>query len=90
MRNLFELLYYLRDLLLLLLAVLVSIMLLLTGESRQSFALQELFTGIIGAVPQPNLGIGISDIFSYREENQILRQRVMQYTLLNAELAEAA
>jgi len=89
-RNLFELLYYLRDLLLLLLAVLVSIMLLLTGESRQSFALQELFTGIIGAVPQPNLGIGISDIFSYREENQILRQRLMQYALLNAELAEAA
>ncbi|MFB0515459.1 MAG: rod shape-determining protein MreC [Candidatus Neomarinimicrobiota bacterium] len=88
MRNLFELLYLFRELLLLLLAVLISLMLLLTGESRQSFALQQLFTNVVGAIPRPSLGIG--DIFSYREENQILRQRLMQYTLLNAELADVA
>ncbi|MEE9464344.1 MAG: rod shape-determining protein MreC, partial [Candidatus Neomarinimicrobiota bacterium] len=44
--------------------------------------------GIIGAIPRPSLGI--EDIFSYREENQVLRQRLMQYTLLNAELADYA
>ncbi len=90
MRNLFEILYYFRELLLMLLAVLVSFMLLLSGESRQSFTMQELSTGIIGAVPRPNLSLGISDIFSYREENQVLRQRLMRYALLNAELADAA
>ena len=88
MRNLFELLYYLRELLLLLLAVLVALTLLLTGDTRQSFALQGLVTGVIGSLPRPNLGI--SDIFSYREENQVLRQRVALYALLNAELADMA
>lgn len=63
-------------------------MLLLTGESRQSFALQDLGVRIIGAVPRPR--IGISEILSYKDENQILRQRLMQYTLLNAELADLA
>jgi len=87
-RNIFELLYLFRELLLLLLAVLVSLVMLLSGESRQSFALQELFTSIIGAVPRPTLGIG--DIISYKEENQVLRQRLMQYALLNAELADVA
>ncbi len=88
MRNLFELLHYYREFLLLLLAVLVSFMLLLSGNLRQSFALQELFTGIIGIVPRPNFGI--ADIVSYKEENQVLRQRLMRYALLNAELADAA
>ncbi len=88
MRNLFEILYYFRELLLLLLAVLISFMLLLTGDSRQSFAMQKIFTEVIGAIPHPSLGI--SDIISYKEENQLLRQRVMQYALLNAELAETA
>lgn len=71
-----------------LLAVLVSFMLLLTGESRQSFALQNLCTGMIGIMPHTDFGL--VDIISYREENQVLRQRLMQYTLLNAELADAA
>ncbi len=88
MRNLFELLYYFRELLLMLLAVLVSFMLLLTGESRQSFALQELSTGVIGIIPHPDFGL--VDIISYKEENQVLRYRLMQYALLNAELADAA
>lgn len=88
MRNLFEILYYFRELLLLLLAILISFMLLLTGDSRQSFALQKVFTELLGAIPHPSLGI--SDIISYKEENQLLRQRVMQYALLNAELAETA
>ncbi|UCH61844.1 MAG: rod shape-determining protein MreC [Fidelibacterota bacterium] len=88
MRNLFELLYYFRELLLVLLAVLVSLMLLLTGESRQSFALQDLFTGMIGMMPRTNLGF--ADIISYKEENQVLRHRLMQYALLNAELVDAA
>lgn len=90
MRNLFELLYYFREFLLLLLAVLISFMMLLAGESRQSSAMQELFAGLVGAVPRPNLGIKISDIISYKEENQILRQRLMRYALLNAELADMA
>ena len=90
MRNIFEILYSFRELLLMLLAVLVSLMLLLSGGSRQSSAMQELCTAIIGAVPRPNLRLGISDIFSYREENQVLRHRLMQYALLNAELADAA
>jgi rod shape-determining protein MreC len=88
MRNLFELLSYFRDLLLLILAILVSLMLLLTGASRQSFALQNLGTRMMAVVPKPR--IGISDILSYKDENLILRQRLMQYTLLNAELADLA
>ena len=88
MRNLFELLYYLRETLLLLLAVLIALGLLLTGDSRQSFALQGLAASVIGAVPRPSLGIG--DMISFREENQVLRQRVVTYALLNAELADMA
>ncbi len=88
MRNLFELLYYIRELLLLLLAVLVALTLLLTGDSRQSFALQGVTTAVIGSIPRPNLGI--ADIISYKKENEVLRQRVTRYTLLNAELADMA
>jgi len=56
--------------------------------TNKSFSLQKIFTEVLGAIPHPNLGI--SDIISYKEENQLLRQRVMQYALLNAELAETA
>lgn len=88
MRNLFEWIYYLRELLLLLLAVLISVTLLLTNESRQAVFLQSTYAGIIAALPRPNLGI--SDMISYREENGILRERLIQYGLLNAELAQTA
>ncbi len=88
MRNLFELLYYIRETLLLLLAVLVALVLLLTGDSRQSFALQGYVAAATGAVPRPSLGI--SDMIGYRDKNQVLRERVTKYRLLNAELADMA
>jgi rod shape-determining protein MreC len=87
-RNIFELLYYFRELLFLCLAILISIMLLLTGESRQSFALQGWVASVVAGIPRPDLGI--DDIISYKEENEVLRQRLMRYALLNAELADVA
>ena len=88
MRNLFEWLYYLRELLLLFLAVLVSLTLLITNDNRQSVFLQDSYASLVGAIPRPKLGI--SDIVSYKEENAILRERLLQYSLLNAELAGTA
>ena len=88
MRNLFELLFYLKELLLLLLAVLVSLTLLLTSDSEQAVAMQGVYANIVGAVPRPSLDF--SDLISYKAENQTLRQRLIRYTLLNAELADMA
>lgn len=88
MRNIFELLYYFRELLFLFLAILISIMLLLTGESRQSFTMQAWMASVVASIPHPDLGI--DDIISYKEENEVLRQRLMRYALLNAELADVA
>ena len=72
----------------LILAILISVMLLLTGESRQSFALQGWVANVVASIPRPDLGI--DDIISYKEENEVLRQRLMRYALLNAELADIA
>ena len=88
MRNLFELLFYLKELLLLLLAVLVSLTLLLTSESKQAAAMQRTYAGIVGIIPRPKMDL--SDVISYKAENRTLRQRLMRYTLLNAELADVA
>ncbi|MCH7573524.1 MAG: rod shape-determining protein MreC [Candidatus Marinimicrobia bacterium] len=88
MRNLFELLYQLRELLTLLLALLVSLTLLITNQSRQSVFLQESYAELTALIPRPSLGL--SDLFSYRDENAVLRDRLMQYSLLNAELAATA
>lgn len=88
MRNLFELLYYLREILVLLLAILVSITLLMTNDTRQSIVLQETYAGLVAAIPRPKLDF--SDIISYHDENVILRERLMKYSLLNAEMAELA
>ena len=88
MRNLFDLIYQLRELLTLLLALLVSLTLLLTNQSRQAVFLQASYAEIIAAIPRPSLGL--DDIISYRDENAVLRERLMQYRLLNAELAATA
>ncbi len=88
MRNLFELLYYIKEILLLLLAVLVSLMLLLSSESPQSLAMQRAYAEIIGSIPRVNFGM--AEYLSYKSENQTLRQQLMRYTLLNAELADMA
>lgn len=88
MRNLFELLYYMRELLTLLLAVLVSLTLLLTNETRQSVFLQATYAGLIASIPRTDFGI--AEIISYKDENAILRERLIQYGLLNAELAVTA
>lgn len=88
MRNLFELLYYIRDSLLLMLAVVISLMLLLSSESPQSVAMQRAYANVIGAIPQVNFGF--AEYLSYRSENQTLRLQLMRYSLLNAELADMA
>lgn len=88
MRNIFEFIYAAREVLLLLLAILVSFGLLLTTESKQAFALQKSMTTVIGAIPQPDFKI--AEYLSYREENAYLRQQLMKYTLLNAEMADAS
>ena len=87
MRNLFEILAFFRDELLLMLTILISLTLFLTTVSPQAMALQRLYTGIITSVP--SLTLGLSEMMSYKEENQALRQRLMRYALINAELAEA-
>lgn len=87
MRNLFEILAFFRDELLLMLTILISLTLFLTTASPQAMALQKLYTGIITSVP--SLTLGLSEMMSYKEENQALRQRLMRYALINAELAEA-
>jgi rod shape-determining protein MreC len=63
-------------------------MLLLTGDSRQSFELQGWVASVVAAIPRPDLGI--DDMISYKEENEVLRQRLMRYALLNADLADVA
>ncbi|MFC1481965.1 rod shape-determining protein MreC [Candidatus Neomarinimicrobiota bacterium] len=88
MRNLFELLYYIREILLLLLAVVISLMLLLSSETTQSMAMQKVYAGIIGSIPRVNFGF--AEYLSYKSENETLRQQLMRYTLLNAELADVA
>ncbi|MCK4579021.1 MAG: rod shape-determining protein MreC [Candidatus Marinimicrobia bacterium] len=88
MRNLFELLFYIRELLYLLLAIIISLMLLLTGESRQALTLQAGYIEIVGSIPRP--GLDLSDFISYKQENQVLRQQLLRYSLLNAELADVA
>lgn len=88
MRNLFELLFYFKELLLLLLAVLVSLTLLLTSDSTQAAAMQRVYANVVAAIPKPSLDL--SDLISYKAENETLRQRLIRYTLLNAELADVA
>ncbi len=72
----------------LLLAVVISLMLLLSSTSPQSVAMQKGYAGIIGSIPTVNLGF--AEYLSYKSENQSLRQQLMRYTLLNAELADIA
>ena len=56
MRNLFEILAFFRDELLLMLTILISLTLFLTAASPQALALQKLYTGIIPSYPTPALG----------------------------------
>ncbi len=51
-------------------------------------ALQKSYASLMVAIPRPNLDF--SDLISYQAENQTLRERLMRYTLLNAELADVA
>lgn len=88
MRNLFELLHYYRETLLLLLAMLISLGLIVTGETPQSRALQRAYARIVGTIPRHDFHW--DEYLSYREENRFLRQRLMQYALLNAGMADAA
>ncbi|MFC1746775.1 rod shape-determining protein MreC [Candidatus Neomarinimicrobiota bacterium] len=88
MRNIFELLHFYRETLLLILAVLISLGLIVTGETPQSQAIQRAYAGIVGSIPK--IDFKLNEYMSYRVENDYLRRRVTQISLQNAALADAA